>query len=125
MVWFLSCHIIHRFMRYFNNVAINILVKHIKCMQTRSLITLLVTTRTNSYRIPFLICFSFQDVLSYVSFDIYNLGVIFALPYCWNILNPLITQDQITNHYLINYSPTRLISWHPLAPQSQYMPSIS
>ena len=35
---------------------------------------------------------------------------------CWNILNPLITYDKIINHYLINYSPTSLISWHPLAP---------
>ena len=31
---------------------------------------------------------------------------------CRNILNPLTTQDKIINHYLINYSPTSLISWH-------------
>ena len=35
---------------------------------------------------------------------------------CWNILNPLITYDKIITHYLINYSPTSLISWYPLAP---------
>ena len=34
------------------------------------------------------------------------------MKFCWNILNPLTTQDKIINHYLINYSPTSVIRWH-------------